>query len=124
MSEQNAGTNPPTNPPTNAPANNPADPPDWYKSPPAWLQQPQQPQQNAGVGQQVVSRGDLMSAIQGMPETIINGIREAFPQPQQTPPPDNSGQQQQQQQSNTPPPAGDEQTPGKSGSFAEWWFGK
>lgn len=129
MAENGTPGNTETNPPNNAPANAAAEPPDWYKNPPAWMSTPPQqaaPQQNAGAGAgPSQARNDLLTTLNALPDRIIDGIREAFPtapaqsggasappaaQPPAQPPAQPAG-----------PPA--ESKPGKSGSFAEWWFG-
>ena len=101
--------------------------PDWYKNPPSWWNsgpprnQPP-PWQGQGQGQQGPSNYDILTAINGAPERIVNAIREATkqvaPPTQQQPPPQQQQQQpppqQQQQQTDNPP---------REKSFAEKWYG-
>lgn len=103
-----------------------SEPPAWYNTPPAWMNQ--QPQNNAGGRSDnsgATRNSDLTSAINSLPDRIIDGIREAFPAPapSSTPPADagNAG---------TPAPAAEpEKTPGQSAGtggrtkLADWWFG-
>jgi hypothetical protein len=116
MSETENGTTPPANT-----GGNSSEPPAWYNNPPEWLKNA--PNNGAANAPQSAgpSRNDLMGAIGGLPDQIVNAIREAFPA---TPPanapsnPPASGESN--APANTPPAA--ESTPGKSSSFADWWF--
>jgi hypothetical protein len=120
MSESTPGTPPPANVP-NTPPNNSSEPPSWYTTPPAWLNNA--PQGNISPPPGVQRNSDLMNAIGGMPDRVVDAIREAFPQ--QAP--------STQPAAATPPPAENaapagtpaaESTPGKSNNFADWWFGR
>lgn len=94
--------------------------PDWYKNPPPWWNNsPQRTQPPPQYGQQQgPSNYDILTAINGAPERIVNAIREATkqvaPAPQQQAP---AAQQQApapQQQTNDNPP--------RQRTFAEKWF--
>lgn len=73
--------------------------------------------------------GELVTAIQAMPESVVRAIREAqtpAKPPRQQAPAQDSAQQSNASQSGTQP--GSQQSeqsraPGKK-SFTEWWFGK
>jgi hypothetical protein len=102
--------------------------PDWYKNPPPWWgsgppQRTQPPPWQGQQGQQGPSNYDILTAINGAPEKIVNAIREATKQvapaqqQQQQPPPQQQQQppsQQQQQQTDSPP---------REKTFAEKWYG-
>jgi Sec-independent protein translocase protein TatA len=101
--------------------------PEWYKNPPSWWnQQRQQPQQQYTPPAPGPSNNDLFTAIKGLPEQVVNAIREATQQvaqqqqqqqqqqPQQPQQQQQQPQQQQQQQGNDHPP--------RRASFAEKWF--
>jgi hypothetical protein len=113
MGEPNSEATPPPNVGNDSSAT-----PDWYKNPPAWYQNSPAPQppQNPGT-----NRSELISEISGLPDKIVNAIREAFPTPTPgTPPTNNTANttpEPSAQNSSSPDP-----TPGKRNSFAEWWF--
>jgi hypothetical protein len=115
MAENDTGTPPPANVPGNT-----SEPPDWYKNPPSWYNNNSSAPPPANPpASPPANRGDLMHAISGLPDQIVNAIREAFPPAApQNPPAGNAA---------TPPPAPTpppEETPGKTTSLAEWWFRK
>lgn len=107
----------PQNPTNNAtpPATEIAQP-EWLKNPPPWLTQP--PANNAGAPAQPVgggpSRTDLHAAINELPEKIVNSLREAFPASPAAPAAPAAPVELEA-------PAV-EQAPGKSKSFADWWW--
>ena len=112
MTESNNQPPAPANAPNNAPSN-PSEPPDWYKNPPSWLQN----QGNHNPPSSPPGRGDVMNAISGLPDQIVNAIREAFPPASapQSPPADNAAPP-------SAPATPAEEPPGKVNSFAEWWW--
>lgn len=100
-----------------------SEPPEWYKNPPPWWnsapQQRAQPPPWQGQGQpQSPSNYDILTAIQGAPEKIVNAIREATkqvaPPPQQAAPPPPQQTNNNQQNNDTPP---------RPLTFAEKWYG-
>lgn len=101
-----------------------SDPPDWYKNPPPWWNSaPQQrtqppPWQGQGQGQQGPSNYDILTAINGAPERIVNAIREATKQV--APPSQQAAPAPQQQQQQQPPQQHD--NPPRERNFAEKWF--
>jgi hypothetical protein len=80
-------------------------------------QQPQQtpaPQPQQQPAQESRGNDDVLTALNALPERIVNAVREAVVPPKQTetPAPKQESQQQTQQT----------KTPGRK-SFADWWFG-
>lgn len=95
--------------------------PDWYKNPPPWWNSAPQRTPPPPYGQpQGPSNYDILTAINGAPERIVNAIREATkqvaPPPQQTPPQQTAPPQQQQPTNNNQDNAPRQRT------FAEKWF--
>lgn len=95
--------------------------PDWLKNPPPWWNAPpqQRTQPPPQYGQpQGPSNYDILTAINGAPERIVNAIREATkqvpPAPQQQAPAPQQQATPQQQQNNDNPP--------RERTFAEKWF--
>jgi hypothetical protein len=99
--------------------------PDWLTRPPAWWSAPPTaPQHAAPPVASASAPNDLLTELRGMPEKVVNAIREAT-QPQQSPPP-----------AVPPPPtaapapaqstegqqAGDAKPGGQKLSFGERWF--
>lgn len=116
MTEQNETQNQPSNTSGGSGSTN-IEPPEWYKTPPPWYSSGG-PQQNAPQHSPVQSRADILSAVNSLPDKIVDAIREAFPSQ-----PEPAQQQQQQQQNASEQQTVTEQQPGKKNSFAEWWFG-
>jgi hypothetical protein len=119
-------------------------PPDWYTTPPAWLQQPparrDRDDRDRDYGRDRDSRGDdarireLETRIAGMPEAVVNALKEAIQgatQSQQSAQ-QQTGQQQtgqqgeaasgQQNASNGQSGGEGDATPRGQLSFAEKWF--
>lgn len=117
MAENDGGTNS-----QNDTANSSSNPPAWYNTPPSWYNnspshpQPQSPPPNGGP-----SRNDLMTAIGGLPDQIVNALREAFPTTTPAQPPANNAPPPSNSQPASPPPS-TESEPNKPLSFAEWWW--
>lgn len=124
-------TTQPETQPQNPPQNPPQEPQNPPQSPPPNPPQPQSPPQNPSPQQTSQAATDatknlldarslqeLRTEIQALPERIVNGIREATQPPRQ---PTNSGAGS----GNGGTPTGGEgnnATPGKRKSFADWWF--
>lgn len=106
-------------------------PPDWYSKPPEWLTRP--PQQSAPPPSQGHAQGPdlsgLQQAIEGMPERIVNALRDAVQAAQQQAgnQQNQTGQGQQEQQNksgnNEQGVQQEEQRPGPL-TFGERWFTK
>ena len=99
--------------------------PDWYKNPPPWWnQQPSRPmpaQPQYGGQPTGPSNYDIMTAINGAPERIVNAIREATKQvapQQQAPAPQQQAPAPQQQTGNN----NSADNPPRQRTFAEKWF--
>lgn len=102
-----------------------SDAPDWYKNPPSWYNQsPSNSRPTSQERHQDSSNNsgsaDLLTAIQGLPERIVNGLREATQST--TPPP---AQTEQKSEEKTEEKKEDPKEPGtKRGGFTGWWFGE
>jgi len=116
MTENNAGTPAPT-----ADNANLSKPPDWYNTPPSWLQNAPTNNPTPPAAPSGANRNELRDAINGLPDQIVNAIREAFPPAStQQPTSSNAGNSPAAPTPASTPPA--EQEPGKAMSFAEWWW--
>lgn len=100
--------------------------PEWYRTPPAWLRNP--PPAATPPAATGGNSGDLVTAINAMPERVVNALTDAINGAQQRAAA--SGQQQggQQggQQQQQPPPAQSqqqEQQPSGAPSFRDWFLG-
>ena len=116
MTENNAGTQPSTDNTANL-----SQPPDWYKTPPSWLQNAPSNNPAPTAPPSGTNRNELRDAINGLPDQIVNAIREAFPPAStQQPTPSNAGNSSPAPTPAPTPPA--EKEPGRVNSFAEWWW--
>jgi hypothetical protein len=105
-----------------------SNPPSWYNTPPSWINNPPSPPApppaNTGSG----STADILTALQRMPEQVVNAIREATGQTGQQN--QNSGQQNQnsgqqnngQQTNGGQQNSGQQEQPPRAKTFAERWF--
>jgi hypothetical protein len=81
------------------------------------------------AGNTVPNLGELVAAIQAMPESVVRALREAQPpaqQRRQAQSATDTGQQAQDRQAGTQAasqPRGESRTPGRK-TFADWWFGR
>jgi hypothetical protein len=97
--------------------------PEWYKNPPSWWNQRQErqappPQNYPTPGP---SNNDLLTAMQRMPEQVVNAIREATQAVAQQQAQQQTQQPQQPQQQVQQQPQRDNSP--RQASFAEKWFG-
>lgn len=96
----------------------PLEPPEWLKNPPSWWNQRPQPQQPQYAPPRDPN-ADLITAVNGMPERVVNALREAIQGAQQQPQQQSQQPQQPQQQASN---NGETQPAPRKQSFAEWWF--
>jgi hypothetical protein len=108
-------------------------PPEWYTKPPEWLTRPPQqtappPQQQQPPPQQHGNNNDLITAVNALPERVVNALRDAIQsaQAQSQNAQQQTGQNQQgnsNQENNKDSGTEQQQQPGPL-TFGERWFTK